>query len=290
MKKIWILILGITALGICFMLFSKKGKVIKNIAKSYVVPPNHINRDSNIVKSRINVPDGFVRAAYPQASFSDYIQQYKLKPYGAKVINYDGKEYVYQGGHVGVLELPVPSNGLQQCADALIRLRSEYLWDHNRKDEIGFNFTSGHYCSWSKYAEGYRPYINGNKVTFSKTKSEDTSKKNFYSYLNLIYMYAGTQSLYDELEKLNSVNELEVGDMLIYPGSPGHVVMIADKATQANGNNLFILAQGNTPAQSVHLLKNLNDSSISPWYELELGAYLEIPTYYFDKTQFIRFK
>ena len=60
----------------------------------------------------------------------------------------------------------MPKNGLQQCADALIRIRSEYLWDNNRKDEIGFKFTSGHYCSWTKYAEGYRPKINGNKVTF----------------------------------------------------------------------------------------------------------------------------
>ncbi|WP_296344066.1 hypothetical protein [Winogradskyella sp.] len=31
---------------------------------------------------------------------------------------------------------------------------------------MGFEFTSGHHCSWKKYAEGYRPKINGNKVSF----------------------------------------------------------------------------------------------------------------------------
>lgn len=242
------------------------------------------------ISERIKVPDTYTRVKYPEGSFSSYIQNYKLKSFDAKVINYDGKPYVYQSGHVGVLEVPVPSNGLQQCADALIRIRAEYLWETNRKDDIGFNFTSGHYCSWKKYAEGYRPKINGSKVSFHKTASRDTSKQNFYKYLNLIYTYAGTQSLYNELPKITNKANVEVGDMLIYPGNPGHVIMVVDKITTIDGDILFIFAQGNTPAQSVHILKNLNDSSISPWYDIEMNQYLEIPTYYFNKTQFIRFK
>jgi hypothetical protein len=205
-------------------------------------------------------------------------------------MNYDGNEYMYQSGHVGILDIPVPSNGLQQCADALMRIRAEYLWDTDQKNKIGFNFTSGHYCSWLQFAEGYRPQINGNKVTFQKIANANHSKAQFYKYLDLIYMYAGTLSLYNELSSVNTLKDVEVGDMLIYPGSPGHVVLIADKVTNAEGKNLFILAQGNTPAQSVHILKNLNDSAISPWYELAIGDYLEIPTYYFNETKFIRFK
>ena len=213
-----------------------------------------------------------------------------MKEFGSKVINFDGNEYGYQKGHVGVLEIPVPSNGLQQCADALMRIRAEYLWDKNRKDEIGFNFTSGHYCSWKKYAQGYRPKVNGSRVTFQKTASPNTSKESFYNYLNLIYTYAGTQSLYDELPKVSSVNDIEVGDMLIYPGSPGHVIMVVDKAENEMDEKLFIFAQGNTPAQSVHMLKNPTNGDLSPWYEIELGAYLEIPTYYFNEVKFMRFK
>ena len=84
----------------------------------------------------------------------------------------------------------MPKNGLQQCADALIRIRSEYLWDNQRKDEIGFNFTSGHYCSWKQYAKGYRPKIKGNKVTFHKSASIDHSKENFYNHSHLNYFGA----------------------------------------------------------------------------------------------------
>lgn len=281
-----LLILGV----IGFLFFSKKGKTVKNVALSYVTPVNLINETGATVSERIKLPEGYTRASYIEGSFQQYIQSYALKPYDAQIINYDGNPYVYQSGHVGILEVPVPSNGLQQCADALIRIRAEYLWDTSRTDDIGFNFTSGHYCSWNKYAEGYRPKVNGSKVSFHKTASANASKENFYKYLNLIYMYAGTQSLFDELPKVSSIENLEVGDMLIYPGSPGHIVMIADMATNENDEKLFILAQGNTPAQSVHILKNLNDSSLNPWYPLELEAYLEIPTYYFNKTQFVRFK
>ena len=284
-------VLGVFFVGIvAVFFFTKKGKVVKNVALSYVVAPDYIQKEGETIASRVLVPETFNRVQYLEKSFSNYIQQYALKPYGSKIVNYDGKDYLYQKGHVGILEVPVPSNGLQQCADALIRLRAEYLWEQNRKDEIGFNFTSGHYCSWTEYANGYRPKVNGNKVTFSKTAQTNHSKENFYKYLNLIYTYSGTQSLFDELPEVASVKNLEVGDMVVKPGFPGHIVMIADKATNANGEILFILAQGNTPAQSVHVLKNLNDATISPWYHIEKDAFLEIPTYYFDQTKFLRFK
>ncbi|MBC3757302.1 DUF4846 domain-containing protein [Hyunsoonleella sp. SJ7] len=261
-----------------------------NAIVSEVKPTSLLNKDSLTIKSRVNIPKGYKRVAYLKGSFQDYLRNYKLKPFGTKIINYDDTEYFWQFGHIGVLEIPVPKNGLQQCADALIRIRSEYLWDNNRKDEIGFNFTSGHYCSWKKYAEGYRPKINGNKVTFHKTASKNHSKENFYKYLNLIYMYSGTLSLYNELPKINNPNNLKIGDMLIKGGSPGHIVMICDEAVNSNGDKIYLLCQGNTPAQSVHLVKNLEDSQISPWYRLEKDAVIPVSNYTFYSSKFVRFK
>ncbi|GAB5400670.1 MAG: DUF4846 domain-containing protein [Aureisphaera sp.] len=288
MKK---LILALASIfGIYYFFFSDRGQVVKNVALSYVVTPSYLNEEGLTVVDRVIVPDGYTRSVYNDGTFQKYIQEYPLKEFGSEVINYDGEPYVYQAGHVGVFDLSVPANGLQQCADALIRLRSEYLWQQERKDEIGFNFTSGDYCSWQKYAEGYRPKINGNKVTFHKIATVDSSKENFYKYLDLIFMYAGTLSLYHELPKVNTLEDIEVGDLLIYPGSPGHVILVSDMAVNEMGEKIFIFAQGNTPAQSVHILKNPNDASISPWYQISLGERLEIPTYYFDNVQLVRFK
>lgn len=290
MKKVLVILVILSFSFLGYVTFSTSGKQLKTAAIAIITSPNYINKQGITIKDRVILPEGYQRVAYPEHSFQEYLRNYTLKPYGTKVINYDGNPYVYQSGHFGVLELPVPSNGLQQCADALIRLRAEYLWNQNRQDEIGFNFTSGHYCSWKKYAQGFRPKVNGSKVSFHQVAETDYSKDNFYNYLNLIYMYAGTISLYHELPKITSIEKLQIGDMLIYAGSPGHVIVIVDEIINMKGEKRFIMAQGNTPAQSVHLLKNVMDVSMSPWYELEMGAYTEIPTYYFEKAEFVRFK
>ncbi|MDG5492840.1 DUF4846 domain-containing protein [Psychroserpens sp. SPM9] len=288
MKKVLLIILILTSLVVLAVQLKPVKKAVHTVVASNETP-SLVNSDSLTITSRVNTPIGYKRVAYKSGSFAEYLRNYKLKPFGSKIINYDDSEYFWQGGHIGILEIPVPKNGLQQCADALIRIRSEYLWDNNRKNEIGFNFTSGHYCSWIAYAEGYRPKINGNKVTFNKTASANHSKANFYKYLNLIYMYSGTLSLYNELESIDDTN-LHIGDMLIKGGSPGHIVMICDEVINDNGDKLFLLFQGNTPAQSVHLVKNLEDSDISPWYDLKKDATIPVSNYTFASAKFVRFK
>lgn len=286
-KGLLIILLLVACIVLAYQLKPIKRAV--GIVETIIETPSLINKDSLTIKSRVNVPENYRRLDYKKGSFEDYLRNYKLKPFGSKIINYDDSEYYWQGGHIGILKIPVPKNGLQQCADALIRIRSEYLWDNNRKDEIGFKFTSGHYCSWTKYAEGYRPKIKGNKVTFHKTANANASKENFYKYLNLIYMYSGTLSLYNELKSIKS-QDLKIGDMLIKGGSPGHIVMITDEIINDKGEKLFLLFQGNTPAQSVHLVKNLEDSTISPWYQLEDDAVIPVSNYTFGSAKFVRFK
>lgn len=261
-----------------------------NLAVNSTKTSSLINKDSSTIATRVNIPDGFKRVKYAKGSFQDYLRNYSLKPFGSKIINYDNSEYFWQRGHIGILDVPVPKNGLQQCADALIRVRSEYLWDTNQKNKIGFNFTSGHYCSWTNYANGYRPKIKGSNVSFHKTAKADHSKANFYKYLNLIYTYSGTLSLFHELPKINETKNLKIGDMLIKGGSPGHIVMICDEAINDKGEKIVLLFQGNTPAQSVHLVKNLEDSQRSPWYKLEKDAEIPVSNYTFYDSKFVRFK
>ena len=289
MKNILRIVVVLVLLVVIFLQFKPDEKAIKTIA-AVIETPSLINKDSLTIKSRTNTPNGYKRVAYTKGSFQDYLRNYKLKPFGAKIINYDDTEYFWQGGHIGILNIPVPKNGLQQCADALIRIRSEYFWKINQKDKIGFNFTSGHYCSWKQYAEGYRPIIKGNKVSFNKTASIDHSKENFYKYLNLIYMYSGTLSLYNELPKINDAKNLKLGDMLIKGGSLGHIVMICDEVVNQKGEKLYLLFQSNTPAQSVHLVKNLEDAVISPWYSLKKDAVIPVSNYTFMNSKFVRFK
>lgn len=290
MKKIILFVLALSIISIVAFQLNPIKTTINTIAKATKKTTELINEKGATIKSRVKVPNNYKRVVYPKGSFQEYLRNYKLKPFGSKIINYDGSDYFWQLGHIGILDVPVPKNGLQQCADALIRIRSEYLWQQNRKNDIGFNFTSGHYCSWKRYASGYRPKIKGNNVAFYKTASVNHSKENFYKYLNLIYMYSGTLSLYNELAQINDIKNLKIGDMLIKGGSPGHIVMICDEIINENGDKLFLLFQGNTPAQSVHLVKNLEDSFISPWYKLEKNSIIPVSNYTFANSKFVRFK
>ncbi|GAA4108506.1 DUF4846 domain-containing protein [Aquimarina addita] len=263
--------------------------VVKGVTGMGNSVPVYINIKGETIVSRVLIPEGYRRITYAKNSFQEYLRTYKVKEYGSPIINYDHTKYFAQHWHDAILDIPVPENGLQQCADVLMRIRAEYLWDQHRKDEIGFNFTSGHHCSWKGYAAGYRPKINGNKVTFHKTATSNHSKENFYKYLNLIYTYAGTLSLYQELSKVN-IDDLTIGDMLVNPGTPGHIEIIVDEVVDDQGGKLFLLAQGNTPAQNICLLKNFEDADLSPWYQFKQNETIYTPSYYFKEGQFIRFK
>jgi len=293
MKKTLLISFALLVL-VLIIKINPKGKVMTNYVKASVTnviskPPSHIKKEGNSIATRVLVPKGYQRVKYAKNSFQEYLRNYKLKPHGSPIINYDGSLYFAQDWHDAILEVPVPKNGLQQCADALMRIRAEYLWKVNRTEEIGFKFTSGHYCSWKKYANGFRPQINGNKVSFHKTASVNHTQKNFYKYLDLIYTYSGTASLHAELPKVK-VNTLKVGDMLVKPGFPGHIEIIVDAIINESGEKLFLLAQGNTPAQNVCLLKNFEDESISPWYKFTENETVFTPSYYFDPPVFVRFK
>jgi hypothetical protein len=124
MKKELLIFIAFGAFVLLAFQFRPIEKVI-NTVKESIETPSLVNQDSLTISSRVNMPNDYKRVAYPIASFQEALRRYKLKPFGSRIINYDNSEYFWQGGHIGILDVPVPKNGLQQCADALIRIRSE---------------------------------------------------------------------------------------------------------------------------------------------------------------------
>ena len=60
-------------------------------------------------------------------------------------------------------------------------------------------------------------------------------------------------------------------------------------AKNNNGETLFILAQSYMPAQDIHILKNLNNRKISPWYKATNLKILNSPEWQFTKKVLKRF-
>ena len=197
-------------------------------------------------------------------TWKHFLQHLPIKK-GA-VIDYRGREIPEQSKHIAIVDYDIGTRDLQQCADALMPLRAEYLFSTNQHEKIGFHFTSGHYFSWNDYCAGKRPVIRGNNVKFAMSASCSKTHPALRKYLDIVYTYAGTISLYRELKE---TSKFEIGTVIITPGSPGHCSIVVDEGVSSNGERMYKLAEGYTPAQSIYVLRNSYDEKISPWYALK---------------------
>ena len=237
------------------------------------------------IASEIPPPEGYERIAAEAGSFAHWLRYLPLKRKGAPVHLYNGKEKPRQDAHVAVVDIDIGTQNLQQCADAIIRLRAEYLYSRGRYASIHFNFTSGDEASFLKWASGYRPKVNGSRVRWVKRAGEGASYENFRRYLTTVFTYAGSSSLSKELRTRNDIREMRIGDVFIQGGFPGHAVIVVDMAENATTKKkAFLLAQSYMPAQDIHVLKNPNDTRLSPWYGLDFGPTLQTPEWTFKGT------
>ena len=156
------------------------------------------------IENRIVPPDGYIRKKCDGNSFAAYLRQLPLFPEGSKVKLYNGQEKQNQSAAYSVINMEIGNLDLQQCADAVIRLRAEYLWVQKRYGEIKFNFTSGFPVEYTKWAEGKRIKVSGNKAEWYAAGGRDYSYKTFRKYLDMVFMYAGTASLAKELQTVTT--------------------------------------------------------------------------------------
>lgn len=249
-----------------------------------------INKDKNTIRERFSPPEGYEWIDEKPGSFGHFIENFKLKPYGSQILRYDGTPISTQHLHEAVFDIDTGNKDLQQCADAAIRIRAEYLYKAKKFDEIKFHFTSGDLLSWNDYKNGTRAFVNGNSVSFRKTAAFDDSYNSFRNYLDLIFNYAGTISLNKETKPVMRNSDLKTGDILITPGSPGHIVFISGVCKNKKGERLFLLSEGFTPAQSIHVLSNPFNPYFTPWYDLDIHtAETKTARYFFKPTNFRSF-
>ncbi len=249
----------------------------------------HINPTGKTIKTRINTPKGFDRIQPEENSFQYYLQNFSLKPHNSKVHLYNQDLKNRQDVHEAILNINVGKRDLQQCADATMRLRAEYLYKEQLFDDIHFNFTNGFNATYSKWRQGKRIQVKGTTVAWYDGAQKGDSRKSFDKYLTMVFSYAGTLSLEKEMQKV-LVKDMRIGDVFIQGGSPGHAVIIVDIAKNDNSQSIFLLAQSYMPAQEIHVLKNFNNQSVSPWYTAKNLETLMTPEWTFTKNNLRRFQ
>lgn len=241
-----------------------------------------INATGNTLETRIQTPEGYTRIEATDNSFGDYLRNFTLKEDGSPVLLYDGREKGNQSAHIAVFDMRLSNKDLQQCADSIIRMYAEYYYANKQYGKIKFHFVSGFLCEYEKWQNGYRVKVDGNNVSWQKNKGYDDSYETFEKYLDTVFSYASTLSLDKESSKID-IADLQIGDIFLKGGSPGHVVMVVDICENELGEKAFLLAQGFMPAQEFHVLNNPSFES-DPWYYVNEVKYpFRTSEYSFDE-------
>jgi hypothetical protein len=239
----------------------------QSIKKEYSRQAHIVSADENPYErvSAIPLPDGFRRSYADTGSFAYWLRQMKLKK-DRTVHLYDGSLKRDQSAQFAVLNVSVGEQNLQQCADAVMRLRAEYLFSRENFSDILFIDNEGGRYQFSS------PY----------------TRQHFDQYLLKVFGMCGSASLAKQLHRIEDIQQLQPGDVLIRGGFPGHAVIVMDVAQDSSGQKIFLLAQSYMPAQDIHLLQNPINSDRSPWYDLTDESMIVTPEYLFDKSEWRR--
>jgi hypothetical protein len=256
-------------------------------ALDYPWQPSQITGES--IVERFVPPPGYERTPEQPGSFADWLRHLPLKAEGTQVRMYNGAIKSNRRAYCAVIDIDTGKHDLQQCADAVIRLRAEYLYSRASYNAIHFNFTSGDRASYEQWRQGYRPIVRGNKVRWKSTAQRDDSYSAFRQYLDSVFTYAGSWSLSQELKPKQSIRNIAIGDVFIKGGFPGHAVIVVDVAIDpASGEKAFLLAQSYMPAQDIHVLRNPATPG-NPWYTLPQTGKLNTPEWTFKTTELMSF-
>lgn len=224
-----------------------------------------INPQGKTIKDRFKPPVGYERKNYKKNEFGYFLQQLPLKPIEALVSYYNGRTKDRRDIYASVIDLPIGKRDLHQCADAVMRLRADYLYQNKKYKDIHFNFLS-----------------DGKPRYYEQFAAGDYSYPKYWKYLENIFAYANTSSLHDELTNVKSMDDVSIGDTFVQKGNPiGHAIIIVDVVVNPkNGKKLVLMAQSYMPAQELQIINNPVNKSLSPWYVLS-GDVIRTPEWKF---------
>jgi hypothetical protein len=187
----------------------------------------------------IQCPTGYSRVT--SDAFGNHIRNIRIKK-DRTVYLYNGKMKARQDVQYAVIDISVGERDLQQCADAVMRIRGEYLLKAGMTPS--FRAVSGKYITYGP-ADKSRPA----------------------AYFDRVFAQCNTFSLEQQMKSI-PIQQIRIGDVLIKGGFPGHTVIVVDMAVNAVGEKLMMLAQSYMPAQDIHILRGPVDGV---WYPVREG-------------------
>ena len=229
----------------------------------HTISTNKINPYKQI--KAIPLPNGFERIKDDSGSFTNFLRNINLKE-NTTVYLFNGQPKRNQSAQYALLDISTGNKDLQQCADAVMRLRAEFQFAQKHFEQIVF------------YDNEHTAY----------KFSTPFNRERFDKYLSRVFGMCGSASLAKQLKPINNFSQIQPGDVLIRGGFPGHAVIVMDVAVNDSGKKIYLLAQSYMPAQDIHVLKNPINTILSPWYEVNNDNIIGTPEYTFTKNELRR--
>ena len=198
-----------------------------------------LNIYTQTIESYFEIPKNYKRIS--QSDYHSWIISKKINTKD-EVRYYDGRvkqglNSVYKAKFV----YDIGNKNLHHCADAAMYNQARYLFETKQYKKIVFtnNFTGKKYY----YTKAFDIY----------------NESTFRTYIVNCWKNMGTWSLETYDTVLVNVENMQVGDMFLIGGFPGHAMSVVDIIENNQGNKKFMLAQSFMPAQEQHILLNIND-------------------------------
>lgn len=228
-----------------------------------------INQPEITTINKVSLPNGFVRQQTDSLSFGYYLQHLAFAKDNT-VYYYDGTTKQNQSQHYKVINLPLTKTDIQQCADAIMRLRANYFFTKKQYQKIEFKSST-------------TTYNFGNWINQHDAGSPLHINTLYQKFLETVFINCGTYNLAAMLKPKQHATNIKVGDVFVKGGSPGHAMIVVDVAYNAKTQQtIFMLAQSFMPAQSMHVVVNEEDKNLSPWYVFDNTKNLVTPSYSFS--------
>ncbi|MEO8173512.1 MAG: DUF4846 domain-containing protein [Sediminibacterium sp.] len=220
----------------------------------------------------IPLPEGFERVPISPGFFADYLRNLPLKK-DKTVYLYNKKPKPNQSIHYAVIDISTGEKDLQQCADAIMRIRAEYFFDKKLYDSIRFRNGNHDEYRFTQYLK----------------KTPQTLRPAFLRFMETVFMYCGTYTLEQSLQRVPNPSGMQPGDVYVKGGAPGHAEIVVDMAVnKKSGKKIYMLAESYMPAQDIHLLLNPMNTALGPWHELNHDEQVVTASWIFSKNQLRR--
>ena len=222
----------------------------------------------------IHLPKGFERMAVPENNFGEWLRTVPLKRDNI-VRLYNSTPTERQDLHYAILDISTGNKDLQQCADAIMRLKAEYYFSKKEYTNITFPRGDSKTLSFNAYA-----------LEHGKCYTHDC----LLNFMEKVFAQCGTYTV-AAMTKSVPLQTIQPGDVFVKAGAPGHAMIVADVAeNKATHQTIYLLAQSFMPAQDMHIVINPTDETLSPWYAVNGNAEIVTPSWAFTAGQLKRWK